>query len=340
MKRIKLRTRIRIVRRLEKLFMKYRTTKERLSGTLPWLLTNSNVGGKRKITNSAHLALSKAIKQNNYAAIQIERGNCLEARQVLPNTLYSLKQLLCSQNIDESPVEFFDGDSYESDQSSNSESVDENDLSISNHSKLESSRRTAIGPVIADNSNVLASCGYKRAQPSNVYRTPIHLDHDCRLQQALLSKAEETAIVSSSAAAVIFNLALALHLSGTRPGDGSNSFSSSNHEAHQCMKWSCLVKAESLYILAMELVLHNMMPRCFDAIDGKLLLAVLNNLGAVRVQINDHEAALVSFQYLMNTLMLMVDRGIVLGIDCEWFFGNALMAEHRFRITPLVAAAA
>lgn len=262
----------------------------------------------------------------------------MEASQVLPSTLYSLKNLLCWQSTATLSDTVFNENSQQCDKSSNSESLEENNLSTTNHSKYETSCHKFNCP-IQRSTTYLASVGESDHQV-DVYSTPIHLDHDRRLQQALLSKAEEIAITSSSAAAVIFNLALAMHLSVTKPDASDNDSCSSADEAHERRNSSCLDKVESLYELAIDLILHTMMFPDPDTFHANMLLAVVNNLGAVRLQRNKQEAALVSFQYLMNLLMLMVDRGIVIGRDCDRFFGNALAAENRFRITPLLAAAA
>lgn len=287
--------------------------------------------------NTAPFSLSQAIKQNNYAAIQIEQGNYFEARSVLPSSLYSLNNLLCLQNKASSSAAFVDNDCLGS-RSLSSESVDESYLSTGYPSNQHETSPQGSSNPIARKSSVFMPAGDTHQQ-IDLYCTPIHLDHDPCLQQTLLSQTEQVAILSSSAAAVIFNLALVMHLMATKPTNTSDACNTTL-EPDKRRKKTCLKKAESLYGLAMDMVLHNVMAHEMDIFHGKLLLAAVNNLGAIRLQKNDCEAALISFQFIMHTLMLMVDRGLVLGSDGEWFLGNALLAENRFRTTPWLAGAA
>lgn len=124
--------------------------------------------------------------------------------------------------------------------------------------------------------------------------------------------------LNSNSAAIIFNMALAMHLSAMAMTRAANkqdgiSFCSvlPNH----------LKKVKKLYELAFTMILAQS--------DTELLLVVVNNLGVLSMQVQDHESTFKYFQYVLTALMYVVDQGLhhlVERANLDFLLYNALLA--------------
>eukprot|EP00934_Nitzschia_sp_Nitz4_P004184 Nitzschia sp. Nitz4//scaffold30_size153850//66942//67781//NITZ4_002776-RA/size153850-processed-gene-0.12-mRNA-1//1//CDS//3329547258//4174//frame0 len=135
----------------------------------------------------------------------------------------------------------------------------------------------------------------------------------------LLETPLETHMVLS--AVILFNLALCYHLAALNMNkeDTDKNFTLTRREA--------LCKACSLYSLHYQM-LATEEDQDFDAVKVMLLLASINNLGHVNTLLGEDAAANKCFQWMLNTLLLLVNSRQwtqrIEGVSLEGFFQNTV----------------
>eukprot|EP00934_Nitzschia_sp_Nitz4_P003578 Nitzschia sp. Nitz4//scaffold99_size76975//72434//73177//NITZ4_005588-RA/size76975-processed-gene-0.55-mRNA-1//-1//CDS//3329560886//3568//frame0 len=126
-----------------------------------------------------------------------------------------------------------------------------------------------------------------------------------------ISETDYKASVTISAI-IVFNLALAVHLSAESTGNNP----------------STLLKAIKLYELAFAMTQND--TSCAGGASPSYVLAVANNMGVIYSQLNDIENARKCFQLVMSTLMYLVEYDVHHNVvDFELFLGNATACEMK-----------
>jgi hypothetical protein len=230
------------------------------------------------------------IELNNQGAFSIENGDYTDALHKLTDALKVSRQITSS----------FDTVQEDGEQLKDDEKID-----VDSESSLDFLMAKACTAAhgfgnVKDDDDASDSGDCSSAGSFFVYQHPIHIP-----TFALSSEQQYEANVTISSTAIVFNLALAIHLSAMKTDD--------NYKG-------TLRKAARLYEYGFALVQQRSGPSAL------FLTATINNLGVVYQQLEDDERACRCFGQLLSTLMYLTDcqeSGSLLSSEFGGFFRNA-----------------